>query len=107
MSRKSYFFKKSGKKWVSKGLVVQAKPNDLGVVRVGFTVTKRVSKKAVTRNRIKRRLREVVRATLPGIACESTDYIFVGRAETETRPFDVLCRDVTWCLNKMGFAKSS
>ncbi len=36
------------------------KDNQAGL-RFGFTVTKKISKKAVVRNRIKRQLREVVR----------------------------------------------
>ena len=49
----------NGKKWVSKSLIVRIKENDLGFKRVGFTVSKRVDKSAVKRNRIKRRLRAV------------------------------------------------
>ena len=95
----------AGKKWVSQGLVVQVKPNDLGIVRVGYTVTKRTSKLAVTRNRIKRRMREAARVVIPEIAQDSCDYILVGRPATEDRPFDVLCKDIKWCLNKMGYVR--
>ncbi|MEK7103922.1 MAG: ribonuclease P protein component [Patescibacteria group bacterium] len=35
--------------------------NDLPYSRIGFVVSKKVSKKAVTRNKIKRRLREISR----------------------------------------------
>lgn len=97
---------KNGTKWVSHGLIIQAKANDLNVMRVGYTVTKRVSKSAVTRNRIKRRMREAARLTLPEYAKDSMDYVFIGRVETETRDFEQLCRDIKWCLDKMGYGKA-
>lgn len=46
-------------------------PNNQEVSRFGFIVSRKVSKKAIVRNKIKRRLRELVRETLsqikPGI----------------------------------------
>lgn len=40
-------------------------PNNLKVSRFGFIVSKKISKKAIVRNQIKRRLREKVRIELP------------------------------------------
>lgn len=90
-----------GRKWVSHGLILQTKSNDILIKRVGFTVTKRVDKSAVKRNRIKRRLRAVAKDVLPQYAKESQDYILVGRKETLTRPYQSLCKDLRWCLRKM------
>lgn len=90
-------------KWVSQGLVMQAMPNDLGLKRTGFTVTKKVDKRAVVRNRIKRRLRAAAAEVLPTHAKGGMDYIIIGRTETETREYAQLCRDLKWCLAKMGF----
>ncbi|MGB0719388.1 MAG: ribonuclease P protein component [Bdellovibrionales bacterium] len=90
-----------GRKWVSHGLVVQTMPNDLGVRRIGFTVTKRTDKSAVKRNRIKRRLRAVAADILPVHAQAGCDYILVGRPQTATRGYDVLCNDLKWCLGKL------
>ena len=91
-----------GKKWVSNGLILQTKPNDLEQKRIGFTVTKRVDKSAVKRNRIKRRLRAVASEVLPEGAIGGQDYILVGRKDTLTRPYQSLCNDLRWCLRKMG-----
>ena len=90
-----------GKKWVSHGLMLQVKGNDFDYSRAGFTVTKRTEKKAVGRNRIKRRLRAVAADILPLYAKKSHDYILVGRAETAKRPYQTLCQDLKWCLKKM------
>ena len=49
----------SGQKWVSQGLILQVMKNDQAHIRVGYTVSKKVHKSAVKRNRIKRRLRSV------------------------------------------------
>lgn len=91
-----------GQKWVSHGLIVQALPNDSGQVRVGFTVSKKVSKRAVIRNRIKRRLRAVAMDVLPEHAQGSCDYILVGRALSAEREYEQLKSDLIWCLGKMG-----
>ncbi len=51
-----------GNTWVSDLVVVRALPNGLPLSRCGFSVSKRVGK-AVVRNRVKRRLREILRRT--------------------------------------------
>lgn len=91
-----------GRKWVSHGLIVQTAPNEDGVKRIGFTVSKKVDKSAVKRNRIKRRLRAVAADVLPTESKDAQDYILVGRPQTATRPYETLCNDLRWCLRKMG-----
>ncbi len=95
------------KKWVSHGLVLQVVPNDLGCVRVGYTVTKRVDKSAVKRNRIKRRLRAAAADILPLYARGSCDYVLIGRQLTATRPYETLRNDLKWCLEKTGYSKDN
>ncbi len=51
-----------GSSWASKLLVVKALPNGLNLSRYGFSVSRRLGK-AVVRNRVKRRLREIMRQT--------------------------------------------
>jgi ribonuclease P protein component len=48
----------------SRLLILTFAPNDLGVSRVGFVVSKRVSKSAVDRNYLKRLLSEAIRPLL-------------------------------------------
>ena len=50
----------NGRSWAGKELVVRAAPNGLDLTRYGFAVSRRVGK-AVVRNRVKRRLRELLR----------------------------------------------
>jgi ribonuclease P protein component len=66
------------------------KRNDKGPLRVGFTVSRRVGT-AVERNRVRRRLKEVVRqsAGLPA----GNDYVLVGRRGALSRPFGEMVED--------------
>ncbi len=94
-----------GKKWVSHGLILQVCLNDGQGIRIGFTVSKKVDKSAVKRNRIKRRLRAAAADILPQYASDNTDYVLIGRPQTAIRPYESLKNDLKWCLKKMGYDK--
>ena len=69
----------SGIKVPAATFVLQARDrDDRGPVRVGFTVSKKVGN-AVERNRVRRRLREVVRLTSDDALRPGHDYVLVGR----------------------------
>lgn len=70
--------------------------------RFGFTVTKRVSKSAVVRNRIRRRLREAVRLHADDAARAGTDYVLVARAEALTASFSELADTLRDHLHAVG-----
>lgn len=93
---------KSGSKWVAKGLIIQAASADHDAVRVGYTVSKKIYKSAVKRNRIKRRLRAVAADVLSQEALPSHDYVIIGRKETLERSYESLCADLRWCLKRLG-----
>ena len=65
-----------GRSWISDLVVMKALPNGLTLSRYGFSVSKRVGK-AVTRNRVKRLLGEILRLRPlePG-----WDIIFIARS---------------------------
>lgn len=60
--------------------------------RVGFTVTKKTGN-AVERNRIRRRLREMVKRADEGLLRRDCDYVLVARREALHRSFDALIED--------------
>ncbi len=96
---------RKARKWTAPGVVLQAMPNDLGTIRIGYTVTKKTESSAVKRNRIKRRLRAAANAVLPEGAASGHDYVLIGRSMSATRPYESLCKDLRWCLEKLGCRK--
>ena len=86
----------AGKRVSRSGFVLQALraadgPADRPA-RFGFTVTKKIGN-AVVHNRIRRRLREAVRAAGPH-AQPATDYVLVGRSAALTLQFRQLVTDL-------------
>lgn len=79
----------SGRKWVNSAFVLQYKQNECGLVRLGFTVTKKHGN-AIARNRIKRRLREAVRLTLKENMPPNGDYVVIARNDALTMEFPKL-----------------
>lgn len=69
--------------------------------RFGFTVTKKIGN-AVIRNRIRRRLREAVRAAGPLHAAAGTDYVFIARRPALVQPFERLVADVASGLDQVS-----
>jgi ribonuclease P protein component len=86
--------------------VLQAlRRSDDGPPRVGFTVSKQVGN-AVERNRVRRRLREIVRlsagadATPVGL-CAGHDYVLVGRRAALKAPFSDMVRELDAALGRI------
>ncbi len=52
---------RDGRSWATPLLILRASPNDLPLSRIGYSTSKRIGK-AVSRNRVKRLMREAVRA---------------------------------------------
>ncbi|MBV8575034.1 MAG: ribonuclease P protein component [Acetobacteraceae bacterium] len=74
--------------------------DDSGPVRIGFTVTKK-NGSATERNRIRRRLREVVKR-LDGVAMRPhSDYVLVGRRAALTRDFADMVDDLRTALGRI------
>jgi ribonuclease P protein component len=93
----------TGRKTARPGLVLQAAPcqeGDKRSIRIGFTATKRLGN-AVTRNRVRRRLKAAVAEIMPTHAVPGFDYVLIGRAGTADRPYDALCRDLIAALKRL------
>ncbi len=74
--------------------------DDLGPIRVGFTVTRK-NGTATERNRIRRRLREAVRLLGDVAMHPHHDYVLVGRRAALTRDFSALLDDLRAALKRL------
>ncbi|MFN3077491.1 MAG: ribonuclease P protein component [Alphaproteobacteria bacterium] len=108
LKRRPDFLRVAGgrRKWVAPGLILQAAPmvgeaSGGDVVRVGFTVTRKVGN-AVVRNRVRRRLKAAAGLVMPGAACPGFDYVLIGRGGTLERPFADLVLDLRTALARVG-----
>jgi ribonuclease P protein component len=96
----------SGIKVPATAFVLQARKRaDDGPVRLGFTVSKKVGN-AVERNRVRRRLREIVRLSGLNQMQRGHDYVLVGRQAALKVPFSRIASDFTAALQRMHAGRS-
>jgi ribonuclease P protein component len=92
----------SGAKVPTAAFVLQArKRGDSGPVRVGFTVSRRIGT-AVERNRVRRRLKEVVRLSAATRFSRGHDYVLIGRRAALSLPFEQITQDFQRALRRVS-----
>ncbi len=117
----------SGRKWVTPGLILQARRRDpeprgqeepqtppAGAkrqggrnvpsetqIRVGYTTSRKVGP-AVDRNRARRRLRAAVAEVLPQAGQPGTDYVVIGRKATLKRAYPDLVADLKGAVERLA-----
>jgi ribonuclease P protein component len=74
--------------------------------RFGFTVTKKIGN-AVTRNRIRRRLREAVRIHAGEAALAHHDYVIIAREGALSAPFGAIVAELARGLDRTGRFKAN
>ena len=101
--RSDFLAANSGKRAASGGLVLLVRDRDDSdpQMRVGYTVTKKIGN-AVTRNRMKRRFRELAHEILPKSGISGADHVLIGRNSAIDRDFDKLREDLTKALAKVA-----
>ena len=91
----------NGTRGNSAAFVVQGRPrDDDGPIRIGFTVTKK-NGTATERNRIRRRLRELVKRLDVISMRPHHDYVLVGRRSALTRDFAAMLHDLRSALDRL------
>ena len=76
--------------------------------RFGFTVSKKVGN-AVERNRVRRRLREIVRRDAALAAQNGHDYVLIGRRAALNMPFETISAEFARAMSRVrrGAAEST
>lgn len=89
----------------SKYLVLYAKPNELSFNRLGLSVSKKIGK-AVTRNRIKRLLKEAMRRALEDVS-QDYDFVIVAKKPSLEVELDDFIRHIKRFLTRLFDEKVS
>jgi ribonuclease P protein component len=106
--RKSSDFQRvrqQGQSTASRLLILAWTPNSVSNVRIGFVVSKRISKSAVQRNYIKRLLSEAIRPTLADLP-QNYDIVFSARVQVTGVDLFTLRRDSITLLRRAGLLSS-
>ena len=91
---------KEGKSFSEKFLVLKINKNNLNNNRFGFIVSKKISKKAVTRNKIKRQLREIVRKEINNYQ-KGFDVAVIALPDIESKNFEEISQALECILKKI------
>ncbi|MBL4620234.1 MAG: ribonuclease P protein component [Marinicaulis sp.] len=96
---------RDGKRASSPGflMVSRKNPENGETARFGLTVTKKLGG-AVTRNRIRRRLRAAAKAVFPNYARPGDDYVLIARAAAYDRNYAALLDDMKRALLRLSRA---
>jgi ribonuclease P protein component len=99
---------KQGRRVATMYMTVLALPNSLHCDRLGIIASRRLGG-AVTRNRAKRRLREIFRQQQPDTASErsarSLDLVVIPKRELVTAPFGAVESDFIGALGRLDRAR--
>lgn len=93
-----------GRPFSGRGIGMKVVRNGMDGSRFGFVVSTKVSKRAIVRNLIKRRMREIVRKRLPSVI-GGIDVVFMARPETVKMAFADIERTIGELLAKAGIVK--
>lgn len=91
---------KTGQSFYDRGLGIKSSNNFIKETRVGFLVGLKVSKKAVIRNKIKRRLRELIRAELP-LLKKSKDIVIISLPQLVDMNFNEIKKSLKKILQNL------
>lgn len=93
---------KAREKWITPAFIIQVYARaPEGSPRFGLTASKKIGG-AVERNRAKRRLRALIRETLPPLTHPGTDYVFIARSDVLKRDFDLMGKELRKGITRLS-----
>ena len=96
---------KQGKWFKEDFLFIKVIKNNLEASRFGFIVSQKISKKAVVRNKVKRRLRAIIREKIPGIK-KGLDIVIITQPGIENKSFQGIEENVAKIFAKAKCLKN-
>jgi ribonuclease P protein component len=81
-------------------LLVRNREDSDPLMRVGFTVTKKIGG-AVIRNRMKRRFRALARELVPAKGIAGADHVMIGRSKGVDREYGLLRSELAGALDQL------
>tara|TARA_Y100000739_G_scaffold224472_1_gene228951 strand:- start:437 stop:787 length:351 start_codon:yes stop_codon:yes gene_type:complete len=103
VNRQDFLLAARGKRSGQRSLLLQARDRRDGssAIRIGLTCSKKLGN-SVTRNKARRRLREISKSILMIIGLPGWDYVLVGRPKaTVERPFLLLKKDLEVAIKRV------
>lgn len=98
--RTQYVFKKGGR-FRSRFFQWKFLPNRFGHLRFAILIGKNIARKAVERNKLRRRIYETIRKNWPVNAKTCYDIIVLPSAKSTTLSPTELAKDIIFSLNKL------
>lgn len=92
---------KKGKSFKEGFIILKFNKNNSREIRFGFIVSRKVSKKATVRNKVKRRLRELMKKKIENLK-RGMDIILISLPGIETRDFWELDKTLEKLLKRAG-----
>lgn len=105
--RKNYEFKKvykEGRYYADKYVVIYVIKNNMGLNRIGLSVSKKVGN-SVVRNRVRRRMKEIYRR-FAGTTKQGYDIVFTARIGIGSVDFSVIENSMEAALKRARLQKS-
>lgn len=94
--------REQGKSWTGRCLILASRPrDDAHHAHAGFTTTKRIGN-AVIRNKVRRRLRMIVREFLPGLTV-THDFVTIAKYSAVKAGFEELRQEWLRLATRAGF----
>lgn len=91
----------SGKKWKTDHFLLVVLGSTSEKSRLGVTITRKVHKRAVKRNLLKRRIKEIFRK-LYGFILEPSDVVVIAQKDASELDYLEIKREINYALRRLG-----